>query len=140
MPIIVTRRVYFLSILVKCGLVRRKVVSSEMTTIIWNYQWTSFKSEYELDIKIIKSKVDVLFEDNFIRRYVYFIRIGNKNYHSYDKAYKQYKSCHPPPVINTCNISSIFLASIMDEILDSISWNEYINNNNIEKVMFRIVH
>ena len=59
-----------------------------------------------------------------------FVRIGNKNYHSYDKASKQYKSCHPSPVINTSNISRIFIASITDKISDSIAWNEFINNNN----------
>ena len=124
---------YFLSTLVKGGLIRRNCFSGEMTTIIRNDQWTSFRSEYWLDIEIIKSKVDVLVENKFIRVCVYFIRIGNKNYHSYDKASKQYKSCHPPPVINTCNISRIFLASITDEISDSISWNKCVNNNNMGK-------
>ena len=52
----------FLSVLVKCGLIRRKVVSGEMTMIICNDQWTSFRSEYELDIEIVKSKVDILVE------------------------------------------------------------------------------
>ena len=113
----------------------------EMTTIIRNNQYTSFKSEYELvNIEIIKSKVDVLVENKLRRRDVSFVRIGNKNYPSFLKASKQYKSCHPPPVINTCNISRIFLVSIMDEISDSISWNECINNNNMKKVMFQIVN
>ena len=92
-----------------------------MITIIRNDQWTSFKSEYELNFEIIKSKVDVLVEIKFIRRCVYFIRIRNKNYHSCDKASKQYKSCNPPPVINTYNINHIFFASIMDVIFDFIS-------------------
>ena len=115
-----------LSILIKCELIRRKVVCGEMTTIIRNDQWTSFKSEYELiNIEIIKSKVDVLVENKLRRKDVSFARIGNKKDHSYDKVSKQYKSCHPPPVINTCNISRIFLASMMDEIFDwvrSIRW------------------
>ena len=127
--------------LIKCGLIRRKVVCGEMTTIIRNDQQTSFKSEYELlNIEIIESKVDVLIENKLRRRDVSFVRIGNKKYPSFLKVSKQYKSCHPPPVINTCNVSRIFLASIMDEISDSISWNECINNNNMEKVMFRIVN
>ena len=46
----------FHSILVKCGLIRRKVVSGEMETIIRNDIYTFFKSEYELDIEINKSK------------------------------------------------------------------------------------
>ena len=46
----------FHSILVKCGLIRRKVLAGEMATIIRNDAWTSFKSEYELDIEINKSK------------------------------------------------------------------------------------
>ena len=101
----------------------------------------SFKSEDELvNIEIIKSKVDILVENKLHRRGVSFVRIGNENYPSFLKASTQYKSCHPPPVINTCDISRIFLASIMDEISDSISWNECINNNNMEKVMFRIVN
>ena len=35
---------------------RRKVLAGEMATIIRNDAWTSFKSEYELDIEINKSK------------------------------------------------------------------------------------
>ena len=125
---------YFLSILIKYGLIRRKVVRDEITTIIRNNQWTSFKTEYELvHISIIKSKVDVLAENKLRRRDISFVRIGNTNYHSYDKASKQYKSCYPHPVINACNISRLFFASIMDEISDSISWKEYSNNNNMEK-------
>ena len=42
----------FHSVLVKCGLIRRKVVSGEMATIIRNDAWTSFKSEYELNVEI----------------------------------------------------------------------------------------
>ena len=65
-----------LSILIKCGLIRRKVVRGEMTTIICNDQWTSFKSEYELvNIEIIKPKVDVLVENRLRRRNVSFVRI-----------------------------------------------------------------
>ena len=70
MEFIVTQRVYFLSILVKCGLIRRELYSGEMTMIISNDRWTLFKSEYKLDIEIIKLKVDVLVENNFIRRCV----------------------------------------------------------------------
>ena len=44
----------FFCILVKYGLIRRKIVSGEMTTIFCNDQWTSLKSEYKLDIEIIK--------------------------------------------------------------------------------------
>ena len=110
---------FFLSNLIKCGLIRRKVFCGEMTTIIRNDQWTSFRSEYELvDIKINKSKVDVLMQNKLVRRNGYFLRIGNKNYASFLKASKQCKSSHPPPVINTCNISRIFLASIVNDILD----------------------
>ena len=68
----------FHSILVKCGLIRRKVVSGEMATIIRNDAWTSFKSEYELDIEINKSKVDILVQNKIVRRNVYFLRIGKK--------------------------------------------------------------
>ena len=68
----------FHSILVKCGLIRRKVVFGEMATIIRNDAWTSFKSEYELDIEINKSKVDILVQNKVVRRNVYFLRIGKK--------------------------------------------------------------
>ena len=68
----------FHSILVKCGLIRRKVVSGEMATIIRNDAWTSFESEYELDIEINKSKVDILVQNRDVRRNVYFLRIGKK--------------------------------------------------------------
>ena len=74
-----SKSVFFKSILIKCGLIRRKVLCGEMTTIIRNDQWTSFKSEYELvDIAINKSKVDVLVQNKLVRRNVYFLRIGNK--------------------------------------------------------------
>ena len=111
-----------------------------MITIIRNDQWTSFKSEYELvDVKINKQKVGVLVSNKLVRRNVYFLRIGNKNYPSFPKASKQYNSDHIPPVINTCHISRIFLASVMDDISNSMSWNEYINNNNLKKMRFRLV-
>ena len=46
--------------LIKCRRIRQKIVCGEITTIIHNDQWTSFKSEYELvNIEIIKSKVVV---------------------------------------------------------------------------------
>ena len=54
-----------------------KIYSGEMTMIIRNDRWTLFKSEYEIDLEIIKSKVDVLVENKFIRRCIYFIRTGN---------------------------------------------------------------
>ena len=87
--------------MIKCGVIRRNAVCGEMTTIILNDQWISFKSEYELvNIEINKSKVDVLLENKLRRRDVSFIRIGNKQYSSYLKASKQYNSGHLPPVIN----------------------------------------
>ena len=96
--------------LIKCGLIRRNVVCGELITIIRNDQCTSFKSEYELvNIEVIKSKVDVLVENKLHRRDVSFVRIENKNYPSYVKASKQYKSCHPLPVINTCKSVVYFL-------------------------------
>ena len=107
--------------MIKCEHIRRKVVCGEITTIIRNDQWTSFKLEYELvNIEINKSKVDILVKNKLVRRNVYFIRIGNKNYPSFPKASKQYNSGHPLPVMNTCNISRIFLVSIMDDISDYI--------------------
>ena len=76
--------------MIKCGLFRRKVVCNKMTTIILNDQWISFKLEYELvNVYINKSKFDVLVENKVVRRNVYFIRIGNKNYPSFLKASKQ---------------------------------------------------
>ena len=67
----------FHSVLVKCGLIRRKIVSGEMVTIIRN-DACSFKFEYEIDIEIKKSKVDILVQNEVIRRNVYFLRIGKK--------------------------------------------------------------
>ena len=140
MSIIVPRKVYFLSVLIKCGLLRRKVLCGKMTTIICNDQWTSFKSEYELvDIEINKSKVYVLVQNKLVRRNVYFFRIGIKNYPSFLKASKQQNSGHLPPVINTSHVSRIFLVSIMDDISDSIFWNECINSNSLKKMRFRLV-
>ena len=79
----------FFSMLIKCGLIRRKVVCGEITTIIRNDQWTSFKSEYEIaNIEIIQSKADLLVENKLRRRDVSFFRIGNKNYPSFLKASK----------------------------------------------------
>ena len=68
----------FHSVLVKCGLIRRIVVYGEIVTIARNDAWTSFESEYELDIEINKSKVDILVQNKVVRRNVYFIRIGKK--------------------------------------------------------------
>ena len=68
----------FLSVLIKYGLIRRKVVRSEMTTIIQKKQWMSFISEYELiNVKINKSKVNVFVENKLLRRDVSFIQISN---------------------------------------------------------------
>ena len=59
-------------------------------------------TEYELvNIEINLSNVDVLVQNKLVRRDAYFIRIGNKNHHSYLKASKQYSTGHFPPVINT---------------------------------------
>ena len=68
----------FHSVLVECGLIRRKVVSGEMVTIIRNDVWTFLKSEYELDIEINKSKVDILGQTKGARRNVYFLKIGQQ--------------------------------------------------------------
>ena len=72
-----------------------------MTTIIVYDKWKLFIIEYEL--------VDVLVRNKLVRRDVYFIRIGNKYYHSYLKVSKQYSTSHLLPLINTCHISRIFL-------------------------------
>ena len=96
--------------MIKCGLIRRKVICGEMTTIILNDQWISSKSEYELvNVEINKSKVVLLVENKLVRRNVYILRIGSKIFPSFLKTSKQYKSSHPPPVIDTCNISRILL-------------------------------
>ena len=42
-----SKSVFFLSIMIKCGLIRRKEVCGEMTTIILNDQSISFKLEYD---------------------------------------------------------------------------------------------
>ena len=99
--------------LVKCGLVRQKVVSGDMTTIILYDKWKLFITEYELvNDEINKSKVDTFVQNKLDRRDVYFIRIGNTYYHSYLKASKQYCTDHLPSVINTCHITRVFLESI----------------------------
>ena len=56
-----------------------------------------------------------------------------KNNTSFVKASQQYKSSQHPQLVNTCNINRIFLAAVMDDISDSISWNDCILNNNLEK-------
>ena len=123
----------FLSILITYGLIRRKVVRGEMTTIVLNDQWISFISEYELvNIKINKSKVDVLVENKVLRRDI-ISKIGNKQYLSYLKASKQYNSGHLPPVINTCHISGMFLQSMTVDISDTIYWNKCINSNSLKR-------
>ena len=68
-----------------------------------------------------------------VRRDVYFLRIGKNSNTSFVKASQQYKSGQHPSLVNTCNISRIFLAAIMDDISDSISWNDCILNKNLEK-------
>ena len=51
----------FLFILIKCGLIREKVVRGEMTTIIQKDQCISFISQYELvNVEINKYKIDVI--------------------------------------------------------------------------------
>ena len=69
----------FKSIMIKCGIIHRKVVCGEVTTIILNDQWISFKLEYELvNIEIKRLNVDALVKNRLVRRNVYFVRIGNK--------------------------------------------------------------
>ena len=72
-------------------------------------------------------------QNKIVRRNVYFLRIGKKNNILFVKASQQYKSGQPPPLVNTCNIRRIFLAAIMADISDSISWNDLILNKNLEK-------
>ena len=65
---------YFFISLIAYGLIHRKLVSGEMTTIILNDQWISFKLEYELvNIEINKSKVDELVKNELRRREISFI-------------------------------------------------------------------
>ena len=68
-----SKSVFFIY-LITYGLIHRKLVSGEMTTIILNDQWISFKLEYELvNIEINKSKVDELVENELRRREISFI-------------------------------------------------------------------
>ena len=76
---------------------------------------------------------DILVQNKIVRRNIYFIRIGNKNNTSFVKVFQQCKSSQHPPLINTCNISRIFLSAIKDDIFDSISWNDCLLNKNLEK-------
>ena len=63
----------FISIMLKCGLVRQQFISGDMTTIFVYDKWKSFVAEYELlNIEINKSKVDVLVRNKLVRRDVYF--------------------------------------------------------------------
>ena len=56
-----SRVVFFISILLKCGLIRQQIICGDTTTIIVYDKWKSFIAEYELDdVEIINSKVDVL--------------------------------------------------------------------------------
>ena len=112
----------FLSILIKCGRILQRAVRGDMTTIILNYQWNLFVTEYEFfNVETNKSKVDVIFANKLLRKDVSFIRIDNKCYSSYLKVSEQYSTGHLPPVINTCHISCIFLESITIDISDYIS-------------------
>ena len=121
---------FFISIVIKCGLICQSVVRDETTTIIQKDPWISFTSEYELiNVEINKYKVDVLVENKMFRRNVSFIRIGNKRYPSYFKASYQYNSGHLPLLINTCHINRIFIQSITINISDSLSLNYCINSN-----------
>ena len=59
----------FLSILIKYGLIRQKFVRGDIITIILNDQWNPFIPEYKLvNVEVNKSKIDVLIENNFLRR------------------------------------------------------------------------
>ena len=124
----------FLSVLIKCGLIRRKVVRSEMTTIIQKKQWMSFILEHELiNVKINKSKVNVFVENKLLRRDVLFIRIGNNNYPSYVKSFQQYNSSHLPPVTYTYHVWRMFLQSITIDISYSTYWNDCINSDRLKR-------
>ena len=69
----------FISILLKCGLIRQQVVIGDMTTIILHDKSKSFIVEYELvTVEINKSKTDVLVRHKVVRRDIYLTRIGNK--------------------------------------------------------------
>ena len=70
---------FFISIVIKCGLICQSVVRDETTTIIQKDPWISFTSEYELiNVEINKYKMDVLVINKLLRRDVSFILIGNK--------------------------------------------------------------
>ena len=76
----------YISILLNYGLIRQKVVNGDITMEIFYDKWISFIAEYELvNVEINKSKVDVLVQNKFVRRNVYFFRIGNKNYFHFSK-------------------------------------------------------
>ena len=104
-----------------------------MVTIFRNDTWTSFKSEYQLDIESNKSKVEILVQNKVVRRNVYFVRIDQKNNTAFVKASQQYKSSQHLPLVKTFTISRLFLAVIKDDISDSISWNDCLLNKNLEK-------
>ena len=67
----------------------QKFVRGDMTTIILFGQYKSIITEYELvNVKINKSKIDVLVENKLLRKEVSFIQVSKKNYPSYLKASK----------------------------------------------------
>ena len=108
MKIIAARRLYVLSILIDCELIRRKNGRGEMPKIIPNDQWILFNAEYELiNIGINISKVDELVENKLLRRDASFIRIGNKYYPSYLKASKQYNSVRLKILVKNHPITSV---------------------------------
>ena len=67
-------------------MIRQKVVNGDITTVILYDKWRSFIAEYKIvNVEINKSKVDVLVQNKLVRRNVYFLRIGNKNYFHFSK-------------------------------------------------------
>ena len=67
-----------------------------------------------------------------------FSGLAKKNKTSLVKSSQPYKSGQHPPLVNTCNISRTFYTSIMNDVSDSISWNDCILNENLEKNDFQI--
>ena len=82
-----TRRVLLFIYINKYGLIRWKNTRSEIVTIIQKNQCISFIPEYKLiNVEHNKYKVNILVENELLRRDISFIRIGNKNHSSYVKA------------------------------------------------------
>ena len=112
-----------------------------MITIIQKDPCISFISEFDfelINVEIIKSKVDVLVKNKFLRRVVSFIRIDNKNYPSYVKVPQQYNSSHPPPIIDTCRISRIFIQYITINISNYRCWNDCINSDRLNRYSVQV--